>query len=413
MPGNEANQEGETSEFDTKSSDKRNLSALSLDSEDSTSPATKLVKVVDPSLNIRELIADIKRAVIEKFEFLEHDLEERLNQFSNSIRSLENKLETVEQAASSSDIVIGNLSSRVEYLELHTEELTTRLVALESRSPPSEVLTNRLVALESQSPPSEDLINRLMALESRPFPGEVLTDRLAALESNISTPLSSWEPTGSPNIDILLIGDSNSANKLKFGSGKGTLGAALPGSDIFCAKLEELPNTQDNIFNGKSDLVLAVGTNSLKVDNSNPVELAKSAHNYIKLFSRAHPSTNIFLPGVLPVDKSLSDLNAKIKSYNFYLKDMCNSLPRVHFINTNVLLNKEGTLAEKLGCGPSDPLHLSAEGRRLYYSRIKYALRACHGLPLPRRRNLPEGAVNGGQGGRGGRGGRRGRGGGT
>lgn len=395
MTGAKPSQGGETSEADTNSSDKRNLSSLSIDSQESDSPATKLAKIVDPAVNIKQLIGDIKAAVLEKFEFLEHDLEERLNHFTNSISSLESKLEIVEQAASSTDIVISNLSSRVEYLELHTEELTTRLTALESRSSPNEELTTRLTALES-----------------RPFPNEELTNRLTDLESSSSQPLSSWEPTGSPNIDIALIGDSNSANKLKFGSGKGTLGAALPGSGIFSAKLEELPSTQDDIFTGKSDVILAVGTNSLKVENSHPVELAKSMYNYVKALTRAHPSTHVFLPGVLPVDKVLSDLNAKIKSYNFYLKDMCNNLPRVNFIDTNILLNKEGSLSEKLGCGPSDPLHLSAEGLRLYFSRIKYAIRARHGLPLPRRRTQPVGA-EGNSGGRGGYSnrGRRGRGG--
>lgn len=426
--------------------DKRNLS---LDSHDSDRPVTKLAKVVDPSLglNIRQLITDIKEAVLEKFEFLEHDLEERLNSFSNSITSIEIKLETVEQANSSADIVISNLSSRVEYLELHTEELTTRLAALESSSSPSEALTNRLAALESSSPPNEELVNRLAAVESRPFPAveltnrltalesrstlnedlisrlaaletrsspsEDLTTRLMALESSSSQPLSSWEPSGSPNIDIVLIGDSNSANKLKFGTGKGTLGAALPGRGIFSAKLEELPSTQDEIFTGKSDVVLAVGTNNLKVDNSQPVELAKSFYNYVKALTRAHPSTYVFLPGVLPVDKSMSDLNTKIKSYNYYLKDMCNTLPRVNFIDTIILLNKEGSLSEKLGCGARDPLHLSAEGLRLYFSRIKYAIRARHGLPLPRRRTQPVGAESQGNTvrGGGGRGGYRGRGG--
>lgn len=438
MSGTEPSNEGEIPDFDINSSDKRNRSDLSIDSQDSSTPATKLVKVVDPSVNIRELIADIKTAVLEKFEFLEHDLEERLNQFTNSITSLEAKIETVEQAASSSDIVISNLSSRVEYLELHSDELTTRLAALEARSPPSDDLNNRLLALEARSSPDEDLTNRLaaleslstssddltnriVALESRPAPNDdLILNRLTAIESTAGStlPLGSWEPTGSPNIDILLIGDSNSANKLKFGSGIGTLGAALPGSDIFCATLEALPNTQDDIFTGKSDVVLAVGTNSLKVDNSNPVELAKCTHRYVQSLSRAHPSANVFLPGVLPVDKSMSDLNTKIKSYNFYLKDMCNSLPRVYFINTNVLMNKEGSLTEKLGCGPRDPLHLSAEGLRLYFSRIKYALRARHGLPLPRRRVQPVGgaAESGGRGGYtirggGGRGGSRGRGG--
>ena len=84
MTGAKPSQGGETSEADTNSSDKRNLSSLSIDSQESDSPATKLAKIVDPAVNIKQLIGDIKAAVLEKFEFLEHDLEERLNHFTNS-----------------------------------------------------------------------------------------------------------------------------------------------------------------------------------------------------------------------------------------------------------------------------------------------------------------------------------------
>ena len=67
------------------------------------------------------------------------------------------------------------------------------------------------------------------------------------------------------NIKIALIGDSNSAGKLKFGEEKGTLGSALLGAHVFCPIVEEIPSPDSEIYGGASDIIIAVGTNDLKI----------------------------------------------------------------------------------------------------------------------------------------------------
>jgi hypothetical protein len=225
-----------------------------------------------------------------------------------------------------------------------------------------------------------------------------------------------WEPSGAPSTNILLLGDSNSGGKIKFGSGKGTLGAALPGKETFVAKLESLPIPETSLLSNVSDLVIAVGTNSLKEDNCVPADLARNTYSYIKKVSEVNPSTHVFLPGVLPTRSS--EINTKIKEYNHYLHDMCSELPKVHFIDNKNFLSKSGTLVEKWSAGESDNLHLNQEGLKVYFSRMKFALRERHGLPnqrsrrSPRQGNTNANTANSGSRGRGhDRGGRGGRGG--
>ena len=229
--------------------------------------------------------------------------------------------------------------------------------------------------------------------------------RLSSLEET-NTSISDWEPAGSPNVNICLLGDSNSGGKLKFGEGKGKLGAALPGKDTFVATLDQLPDPEDAIFDNVSDLVIAVGTNDLKRDSSNPVSLAKSTYSYVKSFMTSHPATHVFLPGVLPT-RSV-DINARVREYNHYLKDMCSVLPRTSFIDCNNFSDKNGKLVSKYSVGQGDDLHLSQDGLKLYFSRFKFALRNRHSLPNVRR-NRPtvassndRGSGETGQGARGG-----------
>ena len=243
-----------------------------------------------------------------------------------------------------------------------------------------------------------------------------IDDRITDIESKLETINSvnlnhsnepEWEPSGTPSTNILLLGDSNSGGKIKFGSGKGTLGAALPGKETFTAKVDLLPEPEPSLLNDVSDLVLAVGTNNLKEDNCVPADLARITYSYVKKVSTVNPTTHIYLPGVLPT-KSV-DSNGRIKEYNHYLKDMCSDLSRVHFIDNNNFLSKNGLLIDKFS---ADNLHLNQDGLKIYFSRIKYALRERHGLPnrfrvrRPREETAnPSNRDRGGQrGGRGGRG---------
>lgn len=154
------------------------------------------------------------------------------------LESMDSKLDTVvgrinilEERVSSMDIVIDNLQDRVR-------ELESANVAL---------------------------LERIAALETRPG-GDV---DMASAGSGVT-----WVPTGSPETSILLLGDSNSAGKIKFGAGKGKLGAALPGTSKFCAKFDNLPAPDSAELTNISDLVLAVGTNNLRQEDSDPAELA-------------------------------------------------------------------------------------------------------------------------------------------
>ena len=92
----------------------------------------------------------------------------------------------------------------------------------------------------------------------------------------------SWQPIGSGDIKIALIGDSNSDGKLKSGEGKGTLGSALLGAHAFCPTVEEIPTPDSDIYGGASDIIIAVGTNDLKVENCSPENLVlnKSVLNH-------------------------------------------------------------------------------------------------------------------------------------
>ena len=113
---------------------------------------------------------------------------------------------------------------------------------------------------------SDELSRRLSVIESR-----------ENVEQPVSTPtFSERQPSGTHQTKVLLIGDSNSAGKLKFGEGKGTLGKALPGVDRFCATVEDLPDTNCDLFINITDVIIAVGTNNMKNDSCNPTVLARN-----------------------------------------------------------------------------------------------------------------------------------------
>ena len=100
-----------------------------------------------------------------------------------------------------------------------------------------------------------------------------------------------------------------------------------------------------------------------------------------------------FLPGVLPICAENSSINTRINGYNRYIRV---ALPKLTFIDTNVLKSSQDSLKQNLAAGASDPLHLNAEGMKLYCSRFKFALRQRHGLSLGiRRRNTSPTAIGG------------------
>ena len=252
--------------------------------------------------------------------------------------------------------------------------------------------------ISSQQLAVENIDDRITDIESK-------LEAINSVNPNLRVE-SEWEPSGTPSTNILLLGDSNSGGKIKFGSGKGTLGAALPGKETFTAKVDLLPDPEPSLLNDVSDLVLAVGTNNLKEDDCVPADLARITYSYVKKVSAVNPTTHVYLPGVLPT-KSIQT-NARIKQYNHYLRDMCSDLSRVHFIDNNNFISKNGLLIDKFS---TDNLHLNQDGLKIYFSRIKYALRERHGLPnryrvrrTPREETANASNRGGQRGGRGGRG---------
>ena len=334
--------------------------------------------------------------------------------------------------------MIGELSSTIDSRFLDNTELINSQFSL--LTPRFDTIDNRLSSIEEQAGMRDEKINvlseRIEQLEQR---NSVLEDRVRELSESCTArnAESGWSPAGSPGIKVKLLGDSNSAGKIKFGSGKGTLGSALSGSDIFVASVDDLlvPAQSQELFSDASDVVIAVGTNNLKNPGCDPTSLVKQLYDYIKTVTSLYTSLHVFLPGVLPVfqpesssNSDVSTINDNIKHYNYYLKDLCCNHPRLTYIECNMFANNSGGLKPGLAKGGTDLLHLSDQGLKLYFSRIKYALRERHGLPVARRRPAPGSSRNpgpgtqsggssrgrslaargGGNNGRGGRGGRNG-----
>ena len=270
------------------------------------------------------------------FEQFENKMELKFININSRLDSIDSRLNSLEQDASSRDICIENVLSRVDELEDKGADLEQRITSIESAAD------------------SEGL----------------------------------WQPVGSPETKILLLGDSNSGGKIRFGDERGTLGRALPGSCNYCPKFEDLPPLDSPLFGNVSDLVLSVGTNNIKAGSCDPESLVRRMYLYTRSIINTYPGIHVFLPGILPVHCAFIDeaLNSKIKLYNHYLKDMCNNLKRSYFIDMNVFWDPNGSLKQNLSKGDTDPLHLNDQGIKLFASRFKHALRAHLNLPLGVRR---------------------------
>ena len=263
-----------------------------------------------------------------------------------------------------------DIGAKIETIASKLDEFNSRLAAIEERE-------------GSQDLAIADLTERVKHIEQ--FKDEIdgKIDFITDLTAELKQSGPAWEPTGSSIVNVRLYGDSNSGGKVKFGEGQGTLGAALPGSAKFVPTVDQLPEPGvDASLNEVSDLVIAVGTNNLKNGSCSPADLAKSTYSYVKKVHKAHPSCHVYCPGVLPT--STPWINDKIKMYNYYLNDMCDRLGNTTFIDVKVLGDNTGRLLGKFAVGNDDPLHLSKEGLKMYFSRIKHALRSRHGLPTSR-----------------------------
>ena len=315
----------------------------------------------------------------------------------------------------SSSPIISDENSLLKHIEAMFDSLHNKLDSeMDSVRNRIDMLHEKFVSLEEHAATRQAQIDELQdKVSSLERENEQLVRRVSDFESAVGDRVSnepSWQPTGSGETKVILIGDSNSAGKLKFGTGKGTLGAALPGSHAFSATVDDMPPPTSEIYSGCSDIIVAVGTNTLKEENCEPENLVRKTFDHVKNLVKSNPSAHIFLPGVLPTCSTSVSINNRISKYNYFLKDMCNSISRVSFIDTKNFADRSGKLQARFACGELDPLHLNEAGRRFYFSRLKFSLRSRHNLPLPRR---PRGGITAdvqGEGGRGARGQVRGRG---
>ena len=173
------------------------------------------------------------------------------------------------------------------------------------------------------------------------------------------------------------MGDSNFAGKVKFGTERGTLGAALPGSEKFCAKVENLPATEELV--DCTDVVIAVGTNDLKNRQTDPLDLARQFYGKVKSYTSDLPNTRIYVNGVLPTTNS--ETNARIKEYNRHLDDICNTKPMLTYLDTKVYSDSSGKLMDKFAV-QGDEIHVNGAATKLIASRLKNAIRQRHHMPI-------------------------------
>lgn len=321
------------------------------------------------SKNLRRDSASLPLDTILMFEKLENLITGLSSNFNARIDTFETSLNTA----------ISYLTDKIEVLE-------TRVSSVEENHASIQLAV-------------ENLDTRISSIEEA---GHGLTNRIDSLETVPRTvlPERAWEPSEATSTKVLLLGDSNSAGKIKFGEGRGTLGSLFPGRDEFCAKLENLPGTDSDCFSGVTDVIISAGTNNLKEANSNPSELARNMFTYLKALSIRLPSAHIFLAGVLPVNAVDSPISARIADYNYFLCDLSSSLPRVKYVDVKVFRSRGGSLQQKFANGNSDILHLNDQGRKLLFSRFKFALRERYCLPNLYRTNSSRIARQPGIGGR-------------
>ena len=361
--------------------------SLSSSSDISTVNSDSVLKAFENMIN------GLKTTLTERLD----SIDDKLSGFIGRIDFLETRVDELAERQASTDLATDNMGDRLQVLEEENRAISERLTAMDSRPSPA------LATLEEEN---RVLSERLTAMEARPTPAP--------------TP-ATWEPQGPTATRVLLLGDSNSAGKVKFGDGRGTLGSLFPGSDTFCAKICDLPGPASNNMGGCTDYVISVGTNDLKLDNSCPTTLARELNKYVVTLTHSRPSAHIFLCGVLPVNAVDSPILSKISQFNYYLADMCKALQKVSYIDMKCFQSRGGSLQPRYAI-EGDLLHLGEVGIRMFGSRIKYALRERYSLPnmsrsWQARRNLnPEQVTGGpveerGYRGRGGnRGGSRGRG---
>ena len=286
-----------------------------------------------------------------------------------------------------------------EFLSAVNSNMLSSSVVLESLS----IINESVLALGNTTKTAnsklDKIIERINKIEAENRERDLslleITCRVQSLELNQSLEDAKgdldWQPQSNIATKVLLLGDSNSAGKIRFGEERGTLGKHLPGQSLFIATASHLPEIDlfPEWFEGVTDLIIAIGTNDLKnyqSASSCPKTLAKNIYRYCRLVIDFYSSIQISLPAVPPTRNWT--LNVKIDEYNRYLQDMCRKHPNLEYVHMRGMKGDDNLLLTRLqdkevGTG----LHLNDQGLKIYASRLKAALREKHYLPVfsPRR----------------------------
>lgn len=171
---------------------------------------------------------------------------------------------------------------------------------------------------------------------------------------------------------LYAVGDSNFGH-IKFGEGRGTIGKATPGQKDFAACVEDIIPEKTMSF---KNIVTMCGTNNLKAQNANVMEIYQKYKGKLEEIRRRSPRSNIFVCPVLPSRDH--QINERVFEFNRLLfEDLVHSNLRISLVRgLNVFLDKNFLLKSAFHDkrSDSDVLHINNFGYSSLVRCIKTAL---------------------------------------
>ena len=172
-----------------------------------------------------------------------------------------------------------------------------------------------------------------------------------------------------------ILGDSNTRS-IKFGTGKGTIGASTPGKQVYTPKVEMIDPLSCASY---SNVVVAVGANNLKssdIRNSHDVKrIYVEYKTKIMEIQRLNRGCKIYILPALPT--KLMTVNMRIMDFNNLLEhDLPRSCKNVFIVRgVSQLLDRfTGLLSESLSRSRDDFIHINSAGVGLLVRIIKNAI---------------------------------------
>ena len=181
----------------------------------------------------------------------------------------------------------------------------------------------------------------------------------------------------SPNFanSTVIIGDSNTKH-LKFGTGKGTFGWAMPGKRIEAMHVEDIPEPEN--IGPYRNIVINTGINNVKLrDRRSNQSLINDFEAKCQHILETYPKSKLHISLLLPT-KSKS-LNYRVNEFNSMLLDMTHNYRNLYIIDHSILCDREGFLQNEFGTWDiknechsiTDTLHLGKKGIRIFCRTIK------------------------------------------